>query len=266
MFVDASYLLQEGGSLCLGTKRRSEISCDYGTLVAALVDKVEAHGQLPVLRLYWYDAARSGAPARDHLAIAELRNVKLRLGRLVEREGRLEQKGVDSLIVRDLMTLARERAVASAYLVAGDDDLREGVVAAQDMGVRVIVVGIPAEEGNVALTLLHEADDYAELSQAFLAPHLARVQPATADGASPALVAADIGRGYAMACAESLSRDQLAALLADYPRIPSDLDAPLLRDAERALGDLRDRFELKRELRAGFWEGIQQAVAGGPPG
>jgi len=61
-----------------------------------LLGFVAEHAQLPVLRIDWYDAARGGAPVKDHLAIAELPNVKLRLGRLVERNGRLEQEGVDS--------------------------------------------------------------------------------------------------------------------------------------------------------------------------
>ena len=59
---------------------------------------------MPVLRVYWYDAAPNGIPLADHLLIAQLANVKLRLGRLSGGK----QKGVDSLIVRDLMTLARD--------------------------------------------------------------------------------------------------------------------------------------------------------------
>ena len=85
LFVDASYLLQEGGWTCLGTKKRAEIACTYPGLTEALLEFVADHSQLPVLRIYWYDAARRRAPAKDHLEIAELPNVKLRLGRLVER-------------------------------------------------------------------------------------------------------------------------------------------------------------------------------------
>lgn len=91
-FVDASYLLQEGGATSLGTRKRAEIACDYSGLTQSLLGFVARHAQLPVLRIYWYDAARGGVPAKDHLEIAELPNVKLRLGRLVERHSRLEQK------------------------------------------------------------------------------------------------------------------------------------------------------------------------------
>ena len=94
--------------------------------------------QYPVLRSYWYDGACDAIPTLAQLSVAELANVKLRLGRLSGGK----QKGVDALIYRDLMTLARERAIATAFLLAGDEDLREGVVAAGDMGVRVVVLGI----------------------------------------------------------------------------------------------------------------------------
>lgn len=139
VFVDAGHLLAQGGNLCCGTLRRKEILCHHANLVLALRQFVSDHCHLPVLRVYWYDAAANAVPTVDQHAIAELPHVKLRLGRLVEGK----QKGVDSLIVRDLMTLARERAIATAYLLGGDEDLREGVVAAQEMGVRVVVLGIP---------------------------------------------------------------------------------------------------------------------------
>ncbi len=58
------------------------------------------------------------------------------------------------------MTLARPRAMAIAYLLAGDEDLREGAVAAQELGIRVVVLGIENPKGNQALTLIMEADDH----------------------------------------------------------------------------------------------------------
>src|SRR5439155_13863806 len=135
MFVDAGYLLAAGGALCCASRRRAEVVCNYPELVRALIGHARGHCGLELLRVYWYDGAPDAVPLADHLAIGELPNVKLRLGRLSGNK----QKGVDSLIMRDVMTLARERAVATAYLLGGDEDLREGVVAAQDMGMRVVV-------------------------------------------------------------------------------------------------------------------------------
>jgi uncharacterized LabA/DUF88 family protein len=89
-------------------------------------------------------------PTAQHLDIAYLPGVKLRLGRLTKGK----QKGVDSRIVRDLIILSEERAVAVAYLVGGDEDLREGVSEAQERGVRVVLVGVePPSTQNLSPTL-----------------------------------------------------------------------------------------------------------------
>jgi uncharacterized LabA/DUF88 family protein len=70
--------------------------------------------------------------------------VKVRLGELVKREGRLQQKGVDSYLQRDLNTLARNKSVADVVLVGGDEDLRRSLEEAQDKGVRVHLWGVEA--------------------------------------------------------------------------------------------------------------------------
>ncbi|MGH8909071.1 MAG: NYN domain-containing protein, partial [Egibacteraceae bacterium] len=175
ILIDAGHLLAEGGKLCCGTKKRLVIRCDYSCLIAMLVDYAQGHCQLPVLRTYWYDGARDGIPTADHLHIARLAGVKLRLGRLSGGK----QKGVDALIYRDLMTLARERAIATAYLLGGDEDLREGVAAAQDMGVRVVVLGIDTKEtgerANQADTLVREADERHVFQRDQLAPFFFRL-------------------------------------------------------------------------------------------
>jgi uncharacterized LabA/DUF88 family protein len=51
-------------------------------------------------------------------------DVKIRLGYI---NGAGQQKGVDSLIVTDLIELARNQAISDAYLVSGDGDLRVAV-------------------------------------------------------------------------------------------------------------------------------------------
>src|SRR5262249_1185415 len=138
IFVDAGYLLARGGLVVCGTKRRAEFDCAYEPLIAKLTELSRDHCRLDPLRLYWYDGAPDRIPTPDHLQIGNLPYVKVRLGR-IGKDGK--QKGVDALIYRDLMTLARERAISRAYLISGDEDLREGVVAAQDLGVQVVVVG-----------------------------------------------------------------------------------------------------------------------------
>ncbi|MGH3092440.1 MAG: NYN domain-containing protein [Gaiellaceae bacterium] len=257
ILVDAGYLLAEGGNLCCGTKKRPQLRIDYEGLALRLADIACGATGMELLRIYWYDAARGGVAARDHLAVAELPNVKLRLGRLIERQGRFEQKGVDSLVIRDLMTLARERAVATAYIVGGDEDLREGIAAAQDMGVRMVVIGVAADESNQAESLILESDEHLVIDQDTLAQFFELVGPDDAPavrGEPTAEVdsARAVGRDFAIACAANLGSERLAALLTDYPRIPSDLDSQLLKEATRLLGSLRERFDLKVELRAAF--------------
>jgi NYN domain len=143
IFIDAGYLLAAGGLICCGTKDRSRFVCDHQRLTMDLGEWAREHsGGMSSLRTYWYDGAKNAVPTPEHEKIGGLPYVKVRLGRIHSGQ----QKGVDALIYRDLMTLARERAVARAYLLSGDEDLREGVIAAQDMGVQVILIGIPTSQ------------------------------------------------------------------------------------------------------------------------
>lgn len=180
LFIDAGYLLMAGGEVCVGAQRRAEIACDVPQLVSALAKFTEADSGLPLLRTYWYDGASGpdGQPSTDQYRVAGIPNLKLRLGRIVARS----QKGVDSLIMRDMMTLARERAVATMYLLSGDEDLREGVVAAQDMGVRVVLVGLPpATRSRQSFRLINECDDAHALDKDFWTPFFTPTVPADAD-------------------------------------------------------------------------------------
>ena len=173
-FVDAGYLLAAGGVLCAETRKREELDVDYVGLTKAFAswgwEWAAEWGfleRLPYLRTYWYDGGADGRPTENHLEVARLAGVKLRLGRLV----RGRQKGVDSLIVRDLMRLSQNQAISTAYLLGGDEDLREGMVEAQEMGVRVVLVGIePFGEQNQAGTLIREADEVIALSRDRLVP------------------------------------------------------------------------------------------------
>jgi hypothetical protein len=177
VFVDAGFLLASAGRACLATSRRRNFEVDFPSLVRQLAGICSEDSALPTLRIYWYDAAPTGLPLPEHDAIAALADVKVRLGRLTHHG----QKGVDSLIIRDLITLARERAIATAYVLGGDADLREGIAAAQEMGLRVVVLGV--EGGTRAEALVHEADAHLMLAASFLAPffHL-RSEPRSSSG------------------------------------------------------------------------------------
>jgi uncharacterized LabA/DUF88 family protein len=269
IFVDAGYLLAAGGSLVCGTSSRAGFKCDYAGLTAKLADWAEQHnrGRFNCLRTYWYDGAPHGVARGDHELIGGLPYVKVRLGRLLHGE----QKGVDALIYRDLMTLARERAINCAYLLSGDEDLREGVVAAQDMGVQVVLIGIPANRTNQSAALIREADEHVVLQQEHWAEHFAPitrevpVESATSEATdanqeqkTPA-EAQTVGRAFAVEWVKAASSGNLRDLIQVAPRIPPDIDLALIVEAEKSLGPLCERQDLKRELRAGFWAAIKAA-------
>ncbi len=178
IFVDAGYLYAAGGQLCHGTSSRNATEVDVGPLIASLRGRTEEISRIEYLRTYWYDGASEGIPTAAQNAVANLRGVKLRLGRM-DMQGR--QKGVDSLIVRDLMRLAGEHAIATAFVVSGDEDIRQGVIEAQDYGIKVILLAIKPIENNVSRTLLREADDILTLDETVLSPFFKLVTPVEDD-------------------------------------------------------------------------------------
>jgi hypothetical protein len=210
--------------------------------------------------MYCYDGAAGGVPTADHELIGGFPYVKVRLGRVIQGE----QKGVDALIYRDLMTLARERAVACAYLISGDEDLREGVIAAQDMGVQVVLLGVPTRQRtNQSAALIREADEHVVLPKEFWEPHFElrqqardRATQASTSDAGPAQ-AQTAGRAFAVKWLENRTADDIAGLLEQFPRIPGELDMTLLVECEQTLGSLKDRQDLKHEVRGAFWSAIR---------
>jgi uncharacterized LabA/DUF88 family protein len=260
MFVDAGYLLAAGGALCCGTTRRESLNCEYGTLVAHLIGWASEQCGLPLLRVYWYDAARNAQPTTDQLLVADVPNVKLRLGRLAGSE----QKGVDSLIVRDFMTLARERAMTTAFLVGGDEDLREGVAYAQDFGVRVSVIGVQGAEANQAPSLLREADEHIVLPKGFWEPWFQRRDPlwlAEAVQTSPCDSAYAVGLDIARAWVGTVSTAEAASVWSNRPVVPRNVDVLLLRVGSDRLKCVELEEPTRHELRRGFWDGLQNVQA-----
>lgn len=263
VFVDAGWLLAAGSLDLLGTSRRDELDCDYRALVDGIVSQVDAHsGGAPRLRTYWYDGAPGGSPSYEHDRIAALPYVKVRLGRLSRSR---QQKGVDVLIYHDLLTLASARAITRAYLIAGDEDLREGVSEAQKLGIQVVLFGMPVEKGhNQSARLVRECDEYLTLPRGSWHPALRRREPGSREAAHEDVVAMRrVAGDFAREWARGRTTEEVRELLSRFPTLPSDLDAALLARGEETAGSLRRRHDLKEELRATFWFEFKDAASRG---
>ncbi|MBF4615485.1 NYN domain-containing protein [Curtobacterium sp. VKM Ac-1376] len=159
LYVDAGYLVAAAATRATGSSLRAGVDIEYGKLVSQLVELLEEQTALPILRVYWYDAARDGKASPSQEQIAILPKVKLRLGR-IGVDG--EQKGVDLRIGLDMVGHARNGAVDTMYLISGDDDLTEAVEEAQAQGVQVVILAVPTASGTpqgVSRHLRLAADD-----------------------------------------------------------------------------------------------------------
>lgn len=172
VLVDAGYVLAAAANVVSGDPGRPGIDVDYPGLVIALTERAAAETGLPVLRVYWYDAAPATGPTRDQRLLRVLDGVKLRLGKLVRRDdGKFEQKGVDTFLHADLTGLARKRAVADVVLVSGDEDLLHAVEEAQEYGTRIHLWGA-ASDYNQSLELIAAVDKSMTLSEEWLKPYV----------------------------------------------------------------------------------------------
>lgn len=260
VLIDAAHLLAEAGKLVAGTKNRALLDCDYAGMLAEMSSMVEEDADMSVLRTYWYDAAPDAVPTFEQLHIADLAGVKVRLGRL----SRGAQKGVDALIYRDMTTLARERAVTAMYVLGGDDDLLDGMLAAQDMGVEVTVLGVETTTGrNQSGTLIREADDHIVLSRDFWQKYItAAPEPEEMEMGDTAADGEAAGEQFALAWSAKASPDELMELAQMAPRIPKELDVQLLVITQRLLNEGQLDRDTKYAARAGFWRAIKRAARG----
>ncbi len=254
VFVDAGYLFAQGSALLAGSRRRREdIRLDIAGVRSALQDAAAmvAPG-VPVLRIYWYDGAPMGRLSAQQYALAETDGIKLRLGAL-NLGG--EQKGVDPLIVSDLVELARNRSICDAVLVTGDDDVRLGVLVAQSYGVRVHVVGIEPARATQSRLLRMEADSLMEWGAARVSAFLSmRDEPAATPPPTPVVdgESATPLMTVVSAFVSALSPDQMQGARSFAQAaggLPPDIDRRLLPVCRTAIGRNLDASE-RRHVRA----------------
>ncbi|MGJ5891050.1 NYN domain-containing protein [Streptomyces niveiscabiei] len=261
IFVDAGYLYAAAGRLIAGTEDRRSFDLDAEGLLEALIDRArQVFADSRLLRVYWYDGARRRIHTAEQQSIAELPDVKVRLGNLNANN---QQKGVDSLIRTDLESLARHRAISDAALLGGDEDLVSAVEAAQGYGARVHLWGIEAPEGrNQAEPLLWEVDSQRTLDLEFFKPYVSRRAAVSYEGPTANRPTREdvrfVGAQIAAKWLVERGRESLAELLPGHPYLPGSVDQDLLVEAEGILQySLRGQADLRRALRDGFWEHVQ---------
>ncbi len=235
ILVDAGYLLAAGAELVSGSRdaRRHSIALDCDELVLLLTETASmCEPADDLLRVYWYDAALSPDKLTEEQGrIADKRNCKLRLGTLNRFGG---QKGVDTLMVMDVLALSRNKAISSILIVTGDDDLRPALEEAQEFGVRVHLLGIQAAKGfNQAQRLQRECDSFRDWGLAETSTFLAISEPAelSTEAVSPLATEDPLGEAIQHALDRATAAD-LEQILnqseADYVSIPAPIYSRLL--------------------------------------
>ncbi|MBN8487368.1 MAG: NYN domain-containing protein [Burkholderiales bacterium] len=153
VMVDAGYLLRQSIEIVshrASTSRADLEISDPAGLIRVLLDKSSATLDLSgkeLLRVYWYDGVMANGFTPQQRSLVNVDDVQFRAGTI---NGRGQQKGVDSLIVTDLIELTSHHAICDAVLVTGDSDLAVGIEVAQKRGVRIAVLGVEDLAAGVA--------------------------------------------------------------------------------------------------------------------
>lgn len=275
VFVDAGYLFAQG-STCLSGKKTARTSIVLNAPAAISEFKqmvVQRSPDCRLLRIYWYDGTLAGArPTTDQATLANLDDVKLRLG-FVNSHG--QQKGVDSLIVTDLIELARLKSISDAILMSGDEDVRIGVQIAQNYGVRVHLLGIQPIRGSQSAQLMQEADTTTEWTREIVSKFLAvrpgldaepiqerTVEPPTRSIAQAATLPDDDLTQAVALFVLSLGEAELTGIIKYWETdrgVPPDLDRKLLPLCGTALGRKLERDEIKA-MRAKFQSEVKKRI------
>ena len=269
VFVDAGYLFSGGSEAIEGAALpRVRVRLDQDKLLERLKAAADQLSDgLPLLRIYWYDGLLSGRPSLEQSALADIDNIKMRFGTVSGGS----QKGVDSLIVTDLVELARNGAICDAVIMSGDEDIRIGVQLAQSYGVRVHLIGLASLERNQARTLMQEADTTtiwtAIAAREFLSVVARPEEDAhnlmTELSSIPSPDQTEQLRGVAIGFAAQLSDADLVVvqeeLLREPNRVPWEHDRRLLRESAGLLNRQLSEDE-RHSLRASFLNSVARRL------
>ncbi|BEH02749.1 NYN domain-containing protein [Brooklawnia propionicigenes] len=278
LLVDAGYFFAGGSEAAFGVvlPRKDLRLRDTGTAVQELHTQAGTLcGDVQLLRIYWYDAMPGPQLSLEQSELALQPGLKLRLG-VLNSVG--QQKGVDSLIVTDLIDLARNRAVTDAVVLSGDEDIRVGVQLAQSYGLRVHLWGAGDTAHNVSNALRMESDSFSAIDtswfQASLEQVRGRIDLAQGRATAPQ-VAVDSIDGESLESAADrvsltilspLSRRDLQQLEAHFvldQRVPVEYDRCLIAATAAALGGTRFSSDEMRTVRGVFVTVVRRLASTG---
>jgi len=270
VFVDAAHLFQQGGASLAGVRaERSDLLLDVPAAISELKEAAASRShECSLLRIYWYDAAVSGGHlTSDQAVLACSDDVKLRLS---GAHAFGQHKGSISMMIADLLELSRQRAIAEALIVSGDEEARFGVQIAQSFGVRVHLLRLAPSRPS---ELLYEADTGLEWRREIVSRFLGLrrgpehgLPPSIALGAEgcsagpPSYLCSDPRdwepalENAAKEFVDTLEESDLDALEVYWTTsrgVPSELDRRLLPHARVAIGRDLDQPE-KRFVRSCF--------------
>ena len=281
VFVDAGYFFAAGAEAAHGAPINRKVTSlkQADQMVRDLNGKAAAAASnMNLLRTYWYDAMPGSRPSLEQTTLAHLSGVKVRFG-VLNSKG--QQKGVDSLIVTDLIDLARNRAISDAVLISGDEDLRIAVEIAQTFGVRVHILAAGNAAKNVSPDLKMEADSVTELDGAWFKQHLF-IEPAAYKNDShpqekqgqklnefvnlPAKDRLDdVAQRVAVELLAGFVNQQIEALRVHFETsnsVPPEFDRPLIARVSAALSGQRLTGDESQHIRGIFVRLVKQHCAG----
>ena len=256
VFVDAGYFwVQTAKALFLEQKPRSFVHVDHQRMRSELLGQVEnfCPGS-DLLRIYWYDGpGANGTKSYEHECIERLDDFKLRLG---SRNIRGDQKAVDGLLIADVIGLAQNRSISEAIILSGDADLVPGVLAVQNLGIRVLLIEIGAREATSPY-LIAEVDRYCRWNSesirsfAIKAPSCEETEHSPSSLSLEPVSQLDLKKiAEEFYCHQSAEKRKMLATIDHNQPIPSDVDRALLELARTENGDRWLQTEQKKLIRS----------------
>lgn len=249
VFADAGYLWVQFGQILKGEPlARTRIEVDPRKMANALLAKAESlFPGKEFLRVYWYDGnIGPNLPIEFNRSLAAVDGFKLRYG-TINTAG--QQKGVDGLLMADLLSLAQNHAISDALLISGDGDLAPGVAAAQAFGIRVHRLELGPSQATSPM--LRNEVDANSLWETEAVRGFIRLAPAPeAEADVEAVLPAGVMDAFWASLAPEERHSLAGTIAAD---IPSAIDKKLLFHVKSALGRMltdAERAEARTQLKA----------------